>query len=139
MRRNVRARADQIGDGREGNGVAAELLVPKWFDKSPDLTHEQNFEQLRQSLRIARKLMLAADTDTAFGLSATIDQPAAPFVSCRVNGLIASYGLALHERAVIDALGRILTEDVFSLVRRNALGVAQTPDLGISTCRHFWR
>jgi hypothetical protein len=29
-------------DGREGEGVAAELLVPKWFDKSPELSNEDN-------------------------------------------------------------------------------------------------
>ena len=122
----------KLADGREGDGVAAELLVSKWFDKSPDLTHEQNFAQLRTSLRIARGLMLASDADTAFGLSAGIEDE--QHRSCRaqgLNGLIASYGLALHERAIIDALGRILKEDVFSLVRRNALGItaARTPDL----------
>ena len=122
----------KLADGREGEGVAAELLVPKWFDKSPDLTHEQNFEQLRQSLRIARSLMLASGADTAFGLSAGIeDQQHRLCQNQGLNGLIASYGLALHERAVIDAFGRILNEDVFSLVRRNAFGMtaARTPDL----------
>ena len=34
-------------------GAGAELMVPKWFDKSPALTHEQNLEQLRESLRNA--------------------------------------------------------------------------------------
>jgi hypothetical protein len=123
----------KLVDGREGDGVAAELLVPKWFDKSPELTHEQNFEQLRQSLRIARNLMLAADADSPFGLSASIDEEQHRLCQAQgLNGLIASYGLALHERAIIDALGRLLGEDVFSLVRRNALGIsaARTPDLG---------
>ena len=31
----VRARI-RLADGREGEGISAELLVPKWFDKSPD-------------------------------------------------------------------------------------------------------
>ena len=35
-------------------------MVPKWFDKSPALTHEQNFEQLREALRIAREAYLGA-------------------------------------------------------------------------------
>ncbi|HEY0856951.1 MAG TPA: hypothetical protein VGE16_07835, partial [Albitalea sp.] len=39
--------------GRRVTGATAELMVPKWFDKSPALTHEQNFEQLREALRIA--------------------------------------------------------------------------------------
>ena len=49
----VRVEADVIGRG-VFVGAAAELMVPKWFDKSPALTHEQNFEQLRESLRLAQ-------------------------------------------------------------------------------------
>ncbi len=36
-------------------GQSAELFAPKWFDKNPDLTNEQNFDQLRLSLAIARR------------------------------------------------------------------------------------
>ena len=55
----VRARI-KLGDGREGEGVSAELLAPKWFDKSPTLSNEENFDQLRASLGMARHSMLAA-------------------------------------------------------------------------------
>ena len=68
----VRARI-RMADGREGEGVSAELLAPKWFDKSPALTNEQNFDQLRHSLSIARDHLLAAGEDTAFGLSAAVE------------------------------------------------------------------
>ncbi len=47
--------------GRSHTGASAELMVPKWFDKSPALTHEQNFEQLRTALRLARDAYLSAD------------------------------------------------------------------------------
>jgi hypothetical protein len=122
----------KLADGREGEGVSAELLVPKWFDKSPDLTHEQNFTQLRRSLAIAKKLFLSAPQSTSFGLSAAVDQP--QHSACAqegLNGLIASYGGALHERAIIDALGRLLHKDAASLIQSNALGItpALTPDL----------
>ena len=39
--------------GRDAEGAAAELLAPKWFDKNPALSNEDNFDQLRQSLRAA--------------------------------------------------------------------------------------
>jgi hypothetical protein len=121
-----------LADGREGEGVAAELLVPKWFDKSAQLSNEDNFDQLRRALAIARQHFLAADTDTAFGLSAAVD--AAHRAACAaagLNGLIASFGIALIERAVIDALGRLERASVFALVRQNRLGItaAMTPDL----------
>ncbi len=127
----VRARV-RVVDGREGEGVSAELLAPKWFDKSPDLSNEQNFDQLRCSLRSARQLLAAAGSDTAFGLSAAVD--AAHREACKaagLNGLVASFGLALLERAIIDALARLEGVPAFSLVRDNRIGLtAQTsPDL----------
>src|ERR1700742_2987105 len=62
-------------DGREGDGVSAEMLVPKWFDKSPELSHEQNFDQLRRSLAMVRASVLDAGFGTPFGLSASVDDP----------------------------------------------------------------
>jgi hypothetical protein len=127
----VRARI-ALADGREGEGVSAELLVPKWFDKSPALTNEDNFDQLRRSLDIARRHVFDAGTDTAFGLSAAVD--AAHHAACAeqgLNGLVASFGLALIERAIIDALGRLERASVFDLVRANRIGLtaATAPDL----------
>src|SRR6185436_10023729 len=51
-------------DGREAGGAAAELLAPKWFDKDPALSNEDNYEQLRASLRSARERYLAHDAVT---------------------------------------------------------------------------
>lgn len=121
-----------LEDGRTAQGISAELMVPKWFDKSPSLTNEQNFDQLRRSLAIAREHLLAAGTATAFGLSAAVE--AAHHAACAkvgLDGLVASFGLALHERAIVDALGRLLDTDVFTLVRKNTLGLDATtaPDL----------
>jgi hypothetical protein len=119
----VRARI-KLGDGREGEGVSAELLAPKWFDKSPRLSNEQNFDQLRTSLAMARRSMLAAGADTPFGLSAKVDGPHhQACAAIDLNGLVASYGLALIDRAIIDALGRLEDLSVFALVRENRLGL----------------
>jgi hypothetical protein len=119
----VRARI-RLLDGREGEGVSAELLAPKWFDKSPKLTNEQNFDQLRLSLRMARDALLVAGTGTPFGLSAAVDGP--HHDACEktgLNGLVASFGLALIDRAIIDALGRLESASVFRLVQENRLGL----------------
>ncbi len=64
----VRAQV-RLADGRQGEGISAELLVPKWFDKSPELSNEDNFDQLRRSLIFARRHLVAAGANTAFGLS----------------------------------------------------------------------
>src|ERR1043165_6281098 len=127
----VRARV-KLADGREGEGVAADILAPKWFDKSASLSNEDNFDQLRASLAMARAALLAAGSNTPFGLSAAVDQP--HHEACAkvgLNGLVASFGLALLDRAIIDALGRLEDASVFSLVKSNRLGVDATtaPDL----------
>src|SRR5882724_2962801 len=58
----------KLGDGREGEGVSTEMLAPKWFDKSVELSNEQNFVQLRPPLGMPRDGMLAADANTPVGL-----------------------------------------------------------------------
>ena len=45
----VRARI-RLDDGTQAEGMAAELMAPKWFDKNPELSNEDNFEQLRNAL-----------------------------------------------------------------------------------------
>jgi hypothetical protein len=43
-----------------------------------------------------------------------------------LNGLVASFGLALLDRAIIDALGRLDGASVFALVKDNRLGLDAT-------------
>src|SRR3989440_11259561 len=120
----VRARV-KLADGREGEGLSAEMLAPKWFDKSPHLSNEENFDQLRRSLAMARDGLLAVGADTAFGLSATVDGPHhGACAAVGLNGLVASFGLALIDRAIIDALGRLQGTSVFTIVRENRLGLS---------------
>ena len=97
-------------DGREAEGAAAELLAPKWFDKNPALSNEDNFEQLRGSLRAARKLYLSHDAATAWRHSS----PA--------HGLVENYGPALLDRAVLDGICRALRVSFHEGIRKNIIG-----------------
>ncbi|MBL8287256.1 MAG: mandelate racemase [Rubrivivax sp.] len=124
----------RLSDGRVGEGMAAELLAPKWFDKNPALSNEDNFDQLRRALQLARTLYLGAGTPaTAFGhferhYRAQVGRGAAN----GLNALVASYGPALVDKAVVDALGRALGLPFHELVRTNAIGLRAgelTPDL----------
>ncbi|MGE5129938.1 MAG: hypothetical protein ACM3IK_09925 [Sphingomonadaceae bacterium] len=108
----VRARI-RLADGREAEGAAAELLAPKWFDKDPAHTNEDNFGQLRASLAQARKAYLAGPADTAFGHSR----------ANYVTGLVAGFGPALIDRALLDALCRALGASFYEAQRRNAAGI----------------
>ncbi|MDP1906819.1 MAG: mandelate racemase, partial [Hyphomicrobium sp.] len=60
-----------LADGRTSEGVAAEALGAKWFEKSPAFTDAQNLDQLRQSLDIAIDHYKARGFDTPFGLFAS--------------------------------------------------------------------
>jgi hypothetical protein len=127
----LRARV-RLQDGQEGEGVSADLLVPKWFDKSAELSNEDNFNQLRRSVAIARRIFMSLGFETAFGLSAAADLPhRACCKAAGLNDLVASFGSALIERAIVDAMGRIEGVSAVELVRANRLGVtaALTPDL----------
>ncbi|WP_225772755.1 mandelate racemase [Inquilinus sp. Marseille-Q2685] len=123
----------EAADGRRAEGQAAELMVPKWFDKNPALTEAQNFDQLRRSLAIARPFYLEAPPAPVFALSAAIEpRQHAACAAEGLGGLIASFGLALFDRAVIDALCRIDGIDAVTAVRANRIGLtaATAPDLG---------
>ena len=97
-------------DGNEAEGAAAELLAPKWFDKNPALGNEDNFEQLRASLRGAREQYLLHGMASAWRHS----MPA--------KGLVENYGPALLDRAVLDALLRCLGISFFQGINQNVIG-----------------
>lgn len=110
----------RLEDGREAWGAAAELLAPKWFDKDPALSNEDNFEQLRGSLSRAREAYLAHEPRTAWA-------HAAPG-----KGLVANYGPALLDRALLDALCRALGVSFYRAVQANLVGAGAVEgiDLG---------
>jgi hypothetical protein len=128
----IRARIT-LADGRSATGVAAETLAAKWFDKNLALTDEQNLDQLRQALDIAIGLYRARGSDTAFGLFAgTYREQQARGAALGLNPLVASYGPALLDRAIIDTLGRAMEKSFAAMIQSNAPGIAVTdltPDL----------
>jgi L-alanine-DL-glutamate epimerase-like enolase superfamily enzyme len=119
----VRARI-RLADGRESVGVTAELMVPKWFDKDPELSNEANVDQLRDALVLAREAYTADPTPrTAFG------QFAAHYPRCLEEGrrhglpaLVAQFGPAEADRAILDALCRALGVSFPAAVRANLIG-----------------
>ena len=54
----VRVEADV--DGKRVTGATAELMVPKWFDKSPVKSAADNIADLKASMQAAAEAYLAA-------------------------------------------------------------------------------
>ena len=121
----VRARI-ALEDGREAWGTAAEMLAPKWFDKDPALTNEDNVEQLWTALRVSRKLYVEGRlAHTAFRLfDESYHFQIAECGRRGLNPLIASYGPALLDRAVLDALCRLHGVSFYEAMRANLPGMA---------------
>jgi hypothetical protein len=120
----ARARIE-LADGRSAWGAAAELMAPKWFDKNLALSNEDNFEQLRSVLRLARDAYLSdAALSCAFGHFARHhDAHAQASAQHGFNPLLASYGPALIDRAILDALCRALGLSFYDAMRGNVPGV----------------
>ena len=122
-----------LADGRSSEGVAAEALGAKWFEKSPSFTDAQNLDQLRQSLDIAIDHYKAQDFATPFGLFAgTYRMQQARGAELGLNPLVASYGPALLDRAILDALGKATGRSFAAMISSNAPGITATeltPDI----------
>ena len=114
----------QLSDGREGWGLAAEMLAPKWFDKNLELSNEDNFDQLRHALATASGLYRAAPPSTAFGLFRSNYDDQVRICSERGDGsLVACYGPALLDRAVLDALCRLHEVSFYAAIQGNLPGI----------------
>jgi hypothetical protein len=111
--------------GRTQWGAAAEMMAPKWFDKNLQLSNDDNFEQLRAVLRMARDAYLSdASAATPFGHFARhhdVHQRAA--ADKGFNALLASYGPALLDRAVLDGVCRLHGVSFARAVRGNLPGI----------------
>jgi L-alanine-DL-glutamate epimerase-like enolase superfamily enzyme len=120
----VRARIE-FPDGRSNWGAAAEMMAPKWFDKNLALSNEDNFNQLREVLLMARAAYLSdGSAATAFGhFARRHDGHLQAATAMGHNPLLASYGPALLDRAILDALCRALGVSFYTAMQRNLAGI----------------
>ena len=120
----VRARVE-FADGQSCWGAAAEMMAPKWFDKNLQLSNEDNFGQLRQVLRLAREAYLSDATPAgAFGHFARhYDSHLRAAAARGFNPLLANYGPALIDRALLDALCRGRGVGFYAALRANLPGI----------------
>lgn len=117
-------RAEAEIAGKRVIGAAADLMVPKWFDKRPELSNCENVEQLRSSLRIARDAYLAEPHFASAFAAHVRHAPAAKRTGSagKLPPLVMSFGLALVDRALIDAVCRAGGLSFADALRTNVLG-----------------
>jgi len=123
----------ELDDGRRAHGAAAEMMIPKWFDKAPHKSNADNISDLRRSLLAAASAYVVQPRAlTAFGHFALhyaelIESGA----RTELNPLIANYGPAVIDRAILDAVCRAVGVSFFVAIRANLPGIntGLTPDL----------
>ena len=117
----VRLRASADGVACEGH--SAELLVPRWFDKDPARTAADDERNLKESARLAARALVEAPPASVFELWRGTYQcrqreaPAFPG-----GGLAVGFGVALVERALIDAACRAAGASFFDALRADLFG-----------------
>lgn len=124
----------RLEDGSIGEGCAAEMMIPKWFDKNPKLSNEDNFNQLRRALQQARAAYTSSgDMQTAWGHFAAHYAPLMDAGQrAGLNPLVTSYGPALLDRALMDALCLLYDRSFSQAMSANLGGIAPAelaPDL----------
>lgn len=115
-----------LPNGRRASGVAAELMVPKWFDKRPALSEADTVDQLRRSLAAARDAAPIGAADTVAGHTARLERALADRLADE-PGLVQGFGPALVSRAITDALCRLLGVSFYEAIRTDAVGLAAGP------------
>lgn len=122
-------RAEVSVGGKTAEGVAAEGIAPKWFEKNPATRFEED-DLPRMNAVIANAARLAGALPEAGSFFAfwrqLYDAQMAWAESRGMGGLLANLGTSLVERAVLDAMCRALGTTIFELLKQNACGI----DLG---------
>jgi len=116
----------EAADGRRGRGFAADNLPPKWFDKDPAKSFRDNVRDQLAAIRTAQ----AAYLDAARAPRPLFEVWSEAYTECArrgpelgLNGLTASFGSSLFERALADAAGRLSGRDVLGMLRDDVLGI----------------
>ncbi len=112
--------------GQQHAGYSGDCLPPGWFDKSPNKDYQQQIQEMLGAISLAEKTFLdeLASSSDFF--------PAWRRVSERVHhsaqanqweALLASFGVSMVERAILDAMARAAGVPFSTAVRENLYGL----------------
>ena len=112
--------------GNRSLGLAAEGLPPKWFTKNPATAFAQDLVAMRRVIHHAAELSakIGRQPVSFFDYSQELSRQQALWADSEgLPPLLASLGVSLCERAVLDGLCRALQQPLHALVRTNQLGL----------------
>lgn len=110
--------------GRVSQGIAADNLPPKWFDKDPAKDYAQELRDQIQVIRGAGEAAQSAGFATPFRLWFEVYQVVqAQAARTGLPKLLAGFGPSLIERAVNDGAAKLLGLSFFDYLQSDAPGV----------------
>ena len=116
---HLRVLAESV-DGRSAVGVSSDLLVPKWFRKDLERDAAADQEALRASVRTAAQLYAAHGYLPAFEHWWQVQQELIENQPPQAPGLLETgFGVALVERALIDAACRLARQSFWSALQND--------------------
>ena len=114
-------------DGEEAEGYSSDLLVPKWFEKDPKKSARDDFTALLASIEHASAAFsyAADDPSTLFDAWRTAyGDCMGAFDPTDSSALVHGFGVALVERAMMDAACRAADLSFHAALRTNLFGFA---------------
>lgn len=111
-------------DGKTKAGLAADGLPPKWFDKSPNTSNQQDIDNMLLAIRDAIAVARTLAVGSAFDLWRQVyDAQMAWAKATGLPPLLALFGVSLVERTMLDALARAQGVNFATLLHRNLPGI----------------
>ena len=111
----------ETADGGMIEGASSDLLVPKWFKKDPNETLRDDLANLLASATAAISAATQSEHPpaTAFDHWRRIHAGCAPAADDGTDRLVHGFGVALIERAMLDAVCRAAGCSFFEALRRD--------------------
>lgn len=118
-------RCDLETEGRQAQGLAADLLPPKWFTKNPETPFRDDLVEMRRVIESARQLARQMEgAETVFALWQQVYAAQRRWAAGEnYPPLLWNFGVSLVERAVVDAFCRATGTTFARAVRANTLGI----------------
>lgn len=112
--------------GKMQNGYSGDCLPPSWFDKSPGKSFSHQIDDMLAVIKLAEKTFaeeLASETDFFQAFMIAYERIHSRAAEWRLTPLLASFGVSMVERALLDAMCRVKGVSFFNAARANLFGI----------------
>jgi hypothetical protein len=122
----------ETADGRSGVGLSSDLLVPRWFRKDIDRPAQDDVAALRTSAQAAAAAFLGQGPRRVWEQwRAVHDERVESLPATDPELLERGFGVALIERALIDAACRAARMPFWSALQENLFGIQPLGPIGV--------